>query len=193
MVTLRQRNRRNAMRLTQRTALDLFIERGFDEVTISEIADAVGMAPSTLYRHFSTKEAIVLWDEHDASIEEALVRELRRQPPFAAMREAFVAELGSRYDDDQEFQLQRVRYIYSTEQLHAAAVEADLRETMELADGLRHFLSAEHRADAPLLAGAAMLALDVAFDRWQQGDGATPLGQLIAASFDALEDLGSIS
>ena len=193
MVSLRERNRLSAMQLTQRRALDLFEERGFDEVTVSEIAEDVGMAPSTLYRHFATKEAIVLWDEHAAPIEEALVRELSRQPPLAAIRHVAVTEIGGRYDDDLEFQLRRTKYLYATEQLHAAAVEADYRDRVGLTEALEQVVSPDRRAAAPLLAGAALLAIEVAFDRWQQCDGERSLGELIDASFDDLAHLAELA
>ncbi len=192
MVSLRQRNRLNAMRLTQRTALDLFVEHGFDEVTVADIATEVGMAPSTIYRHFATKEAIVLWDEHDAAIDQALDRALRQLPPLAAIRRAFVDELGGRYDDDLDFQRRRVRYIYQTEQIHAAAVEADFAQRAELAAGLAKVLSRPNRAAATVLAGAAMMALDVAMDRWQQGD-TTTLASEIETAIDQLASLDQLS
>ncbi len=192
MRSLRERNRHNAMRLTQRTALDLFVELGFDDVTVGRIAEEVGMAPSTLYRHFATKEAIVLWDEHEVDLNRALEKALLSQPPLEAMRDAFATELGGRYDGDLEFQLRRVRYIYATEQLHAAAVEADYHDTVELAEGLAQVLSPEHRQHAPLLARAAMAALDVAFDRWQQSGATTPLGDLIVETFGALGHLADL-
>lgn len=180
------------MRETQRAALDMFEERGFDAVTVAEIAGDVGIAASTIYRHFETKEAIVLWDEHDAGLEESLGRELGRQAPFAAMRAAFVSDLGARYDEDLEFQLRRVRYIYATPQLHAASVETEYHQTVELAEALEPLLSDADRGNGILLAGAAMLALDVAFDRWQADEGSRPLGDLIGQAFDSLERLGAI-
>lgn len=192
MMSLRQRNRHNAMRLTQRTAVPMFIERGFEAVTVGEIAAEVEMAASTLYRHFETKEAIVLWDEHDAALDQALERELARQSPLAAMRSVFVEELGGRYDADLDFQLQRVRYVYTTKALHAAAVQVDLDDREELTAGLEHFLSKANKAAAPLLAGAAMLAIDIAFDRWQQLGAKTSLGVLIAAEFDLLAGLDAV-
>ena len=191
-MSLRKRNRHNAMRLTQRTALPLFIEHGFDAVTVGQIAAEVEMAASTIYRHFETKEAIVLWDEHDAAIDDALEAALARLPPLEAMRSAFVADLGGRYDADFEFQLARVKYIYATEQVHAAAVQADLRDRDELTAGLRYYLSKDAKAAAPLLAGAALLALDIAFDRWQAADGKEPLGDLIDAEFERLESLATL-
>ena len=125
MRSLRERNRHNAMRTTQRAALDLFEAQGFEQVTVAEIAEAVGMAASTIYRHFETKEAIVLWDEHDASLDAAFVGAFTRHPPLKAIRTVFVDELGPRYEDDLEFQLRRVQYIYATEAVHLAAGEAE--------------------------------------------------------------------
>ena len=181
------------MRLTQRTAMAMFLSHGFDNVTVGDVAEEAGMATSTVYRHFSTKEGIVLWDEHDPAIEAALVEQLKQLPPFRAVREAFVETLGDRYTDDLSFQLERVKFIYATPQLHAAAVEADFAARDDLADGLGHFLSRKERAAAPIIAGAAMLALDVAMERWQAQDGKKPLGELIATAFDQLESLTTIS
>lgn len=180
------------MRLTQRTALPLFIEHGFDAVTVTDISAEVGMAASTIYRHFKTKEDLVLWDDNDAAIDDALEAALRSQPPFDALRSAFVTELGGRYDADLDFQLARIKYIYQTEQLHAAAVEADFEDRTELTKALEHFLSKKSRSSAPLLAGAALLVLDVAMDRWQQDDAKTPLGVLIDRGFEDLAHLADL-
>jgi AcrR family transcriptional regulator len=181
------------MRLTQRTALELFRENGFDAVTVGQIADEVGMAASTLYRHFATKEAIVLWDEHDAALDKAFEKHFARHAPFQAMRALFAEEIGGRYTEDLDFQLTRVRYIYATEQLHAAAVEASFRDTAELTAGLEHFLTPRNRHAASLLAGAAMLALDAAFDRWQEDDAEKSLDTLIEEAFDTLAKLDSLT
>ncbi|MEM7143260.1 MAG: helix-turn-helix domain-containing protein [Actinomycetota bacterium] len=192
MPSLRQRNRLNAMRLTQRTALAMFEAEGFEAVTVNQIAAEVGMAASTIYRHFDTKEAIVLWDEHDADMDAAYVREFTAKPPFAALRAVYADELGPRYDDDLEFQLRRVQFIYRTEGLHAAAVEADYRDTQELTAALETVLSKKHRGSAVVLARAALAALDIAFDRWQAAGGIKPLGPFIHEAFDAFANLDAL-
>ena len=41
------------------TALDLFIERGYDKTSLREIAKRVGVTKAALYYHFSSKEEII--------------------------------------------------------------------------------------------------------------------------------------
>jgi AcrR family transcriptional regulator len=179
------------MRETQQVAMDLFIERGFDAVTVDEIARATGVAASTVYRHFGTKEGIVLWDEHDALIVDALEKALKGQPPLRAIRDVFVETLAGRYDD--ELTLRRIRYIYATELLHAAAVEADFRDRRELTAALERFLSRKNRSAAPLVAGTALLALDAAIEEWQRPGSNKALADLINEKFRIIDHLGTIT
>lgn len=181
------------MRTTQRVAVAMFIERGFDSVTVGEIADEVGMAASTLYRHFRTKEDIVIWDEHDAAIDDALERAFKERAPLDAIRHVFVDVLATRYDADLDFQLQRVRYLYSTPQLRAADAEADLRMHVELTTGLQHFMTKRNRPAAEVIAGASLVALDIAVDRWQQDDAQRSLADLIGESFDQLAQIADLA
>ncbi|HTF53341.1 MAG TPA: TetR family transcriptional regulator [Pseudonocardia sp.] len=56
--------RRDRKRLETRNglaavALELFAERGFDAVTVNDIADRADVDPSTFYRHFGSKEAVI--------------------------------------------------------------------------------------------------------------------------------------
>jgi AcrR family transcriptional regulator len=62
--------RRDRKRLETRNglaavALELFAERGFDAVTVNDIADRADVDPSTFYRHFLTKEAVIFSDLGD--------------------------------------------------------------------------------------------------------------------------------
>ena len=47
---LRERKRHAAMRHIQRTALDLFDERGFQQVSVEQIAETAEVSPSSVYR-----------------------------------------------------------------------------------------------------------------------------------------------
>ncbi|MEO1060512.1 MAG: helix-turn-helix domain-containing protein [Actinomycetota bacterium] len=191
-MSLRERHRRNTLSITQRTAVELFVAHGFEAVKVVDIADAVGMAPSTLYRHFPSKEAIVVWDEHAEDDGAAIERALEQLPPFAALRHAFVTTLADRYEADADFQLQRITLLYRTPAIHAAAIEADAADRAYLTALLERHLGDDHRPAAELVAGAALLAADWAFDRWQATRAARPLADLVGEAFDRLAHLDDL-
>ena len=58
MASLTARNRRLTMEHIQDVAFGLFEEKGYREVTITEITHAAEVAPSTFYRLFQTKEGL---------------------------------------------------------------------------------------------------------------------------------------
>ncbi|GAA0743457.1 TetR family transcriptional regulator [Dactylosporangium roseum] len=59
-------------------ALRLFLQRGYDAVSIREIADAADVSTTTLFKHFTGKEALVFDD--DQGRESALVAAVRDRP-----------------------------------------------------------------------------------------------------------------
>jgi AcrR family transcriptional regulator len=63
--SLRVRKKAKTRDLLVQTAAGLFHKRGFEAVTVSEIARAAEVSEQTVYNYFATKEALVL-DEDDA-------------------------------------------------------------------------------------------------------------------------------
>jgi len=62
-MTNRHELRRQATRDSLReVALAKFADEGFDNVTVAEVAEAVGVTERTFYRHFPTKESILFQD-----------------------------------------------------------------------------------------------------------------------------------
>ena len=59
----------------QQTALDLFSRRGYEAVSVSDIAGALGMTKGALYRHFKSKQAI--FESILRAMEEADARQAR--------------------------------------------------------------------------------------------------------------------
>ncbi|AXB42234.1 TetR/AcrR family transcriptional regulator [Amycolatopsis albispora] len=57
---LRERKKRLTRRRIAEVALGLFVERGFDQVTIAEVADAADVSVNTVYNYFATKEDLAL-------------------------------------------------------------------------------------------------------------------------------------
>jgi len=57
--TARARARAERTAWIEQVALDLFRNRGFDQVTVEDICGRAGVSPATFYRHFGTKDAVV--------------------------------------------------------------------------------------------------------------------------------------
>jgi AcrR family transcriptional regulator len=69
-------------------ALRLFAERGYDRVTVREIAEEADVSATTLLNYFPTKESLVF--DRDVDVEASLVRAVAERPsdvsPLAALR-----------------------------------------------------------------------------------------------------------
>lgn len=74
-------------------ALGLFVERGYDEVTTVEIAEAAGISPRTFFRYFPTKLDALLGDV-DARTDEFAIA-LHRQPQGLGLIDALIATIAS--------------------------------------------------------------------------------------------------
>lgn len=61
----RVRERIRVMREVSAIAVHLFDERGYDNVTMEEVANATGVSVATLYRRFTTKENLVCWQSDE--------------------------------------------------------------------------------------------------------------------------------
>lgn len=57
---LRERKKRETARRIADTALALFVDRGFDQVTVAEVAAAADVSVNTVYNYFPVKEDLVL-------------------------------------------------------------------------------------------------------------------------------------
>jgi AcrR family transcriptional regulator len=64
---LRDRKKRLLRQQLSDTATELFLQRGFDAVRVSEVAQACGVSEKTVYNYFPTKESLVL-DRGEATL-----------------------------------------------------------------------------------------------------------------------------
>jgi AcrR family transcriptional regulator len=60
---LRERKKQQTRETIARVALALFAERGYDETTLADIAEAANVAPRTIFAYFDSKEDILLGKE----------------------------------------------------------------------------------------------------------------------------------
>lgn len=99
-------------------AIDLFMARGFDEVSVDDVAAAAGIGRRTLFRYYPSKNALP-WGDFDAHLEH-MRRLLDTLDPDVPMRDALrTALLAFNNFDDADRHRERMRLILQTEALQA--------------------------------------------------------------------------
>ncbi|GAA2899447.1 TetR family transcriptional regulator [Streptosporangium fragile] len=95
---LRERKKLQTQRSLWHAAMALFVERGFDDVSVTEIAAAADVSKKTVFNYFPTKEDLVLQPLEERLDEPArIIRERAAgESATAALRRHFLAALAAR-------------------------------------------------------------------------------------------------
>jgi AcrR family transcriptional regulator len=162
------------------TALALFLEHGFDATTVNQVAAAAGVSHMTFFRHFATKEDVVLDDPYDEVIVGAVLVQDRRLPALERVRLGIEAAWAALPEPTAEETRARVRLIAGHRGLMARAWENN-RRTGELVSGA---LVAEGvpPLEAAVAAGACLAALLEALLQWGLAPAGRELGPLVGES-----------
>jgi AcrR family transcriptional regulator len=174
------------------TAWSVFAERGFDDVTVNEIAQATGISRASFFRYFSSKEeaVFVAQEAMGAEIATALEERPPRETTWEAMRRAFDAATPN-YASNPSRSLARLNLTRETPSLRAHQLErqGQWRGLIGPALSIRTGLDPEDvRVEA--VVGAAVAALDAATERWALSGGELNLTTLIDEAFAAIAALG---
>ncbi|MEU2506409.1 TetR family transcriptional regulator [Streptomyces sp. NPDC007863] len=172
---LRTRKKQRTRDAIGDAAVSLFLERGFDRVSVNEIAAAAEVSKPTLFRYFPTKEDLVLHRFADHQGEAArVVRD--RAPgtgPMTALHRHFRAGLD-RFDPvtglaDHPEVVAFHRLVFTTPSLAARLTQYQVEDEEALAEALGEGIQARLRA-AQALAVRRVLART----NWQKiADGRT--------------------
>jgi AcrR family transcriptional regulator len=84
---LRERKKRQTRELLAETARRLFTERGFERVSVAEIAREADVSEKTVFNYFPTKEDLVYWRLE--SFEEELLDAIRSRAEGESVLDAF--------------------------------------------------------------------------------------------------------
>lgn len=180
-----------AVSRTQRTrarllaaALDLFARQGYEATTVAQIAAAAGVTEMTFYRHFGTKDQLLLDDPYDPLLAGAIAAQPPGLPPLiraargirAAWRAVPIQDTGPVRD--------RLAIVAATPSL-AAAVRANTAAS-EAAIGAELAAGGADPREAAIAAAAVMAALMTALLQWgRDGDGT--LSAAIERALDVVE------
>jgi mycofactocin system transcriptional regulator len=171
----------------EQAALDLFTGRGFEQVTIDEIAEAAAISRRTFFRYANTK-ADAVWgdfDAHVARLEALLAATAGEQSVLGSICAAYV-EVNDYAEADLPMLRQRMRLILTEPALQAhsqvryAAVDRVVAEHVARRTGV-----APDALVPRLVATSSRAAATTAFEAWLT-DGRITLATALHQAFDEL-------
>lgn len=168
-------------------ATRLFIERGYQETTIDDIARASGIGRRTFFRYFKTKEDVVLWkfDQFARRTLDLIAQRPAREPALEALESA-LTQASEFYNQQPEQTLAILKLTDETPALHAQQLLQQQHWKGWFASALRSRTRATPRSLLPELAASiAIEAMAIAVRRWLVEPRAD-LNAQISASFSAL-------
>jgi AcrR family transcriptional regulator len=189
---LRERKRRATMHAIQATALDLFDEHGFAQVSVEQIADAAEVSPSSVYRYFGTKEGIIMADDFDLLSDKDLSDALDPDDPLGAVRAAvarFAPEPDTEATPEHESLAQRrIRYFFDEPSVRRASYETLANAARRIAP----VLAANGKLPEPeayVAASILVFGYFAALEQWHQNPTEHPIAETLDNALNALRSL----
>jgi AcrR family transcriptional regulator len=168
----------------QQAAMALFIDRGYDEVTVAEIAERAGMTKRSFFNHFADKREVMFasTDALQASVLAALAGASADLGPLDAVVQAFT-QAAATMEDYTVLARTRQAIIDSSPDLQ----ERDLLKMAAMTTAIAEALAPRGvpRRDAILVAQAATTLFATAVDEWTRD----PRRGLVASIQEALNSL----
>src|SRR5690606_28354253 len=101
-------------------ALDLFERQGYDATTVNQIAGAAGITPMTFFRHFPTKDAVLVTDPYDPLIADAVLAQPAALSPLERTRLGLLTALADITPVEDATARRRVALVAQSPSLRAA-------------------------------------------------------------------------
>jgi AcrR family transcriptional regulator len=185
---LRERKKAKTRRSIQEHALRLIAEHGYDGTTVEQIAEAAEVSPSTFFRYFPTKEDVILRDDYDPILVEALLRQPPELAPIPALRAALREVFGTVYAEARDELYRRTRLQMDVPALRARLMQQQLETFQTFAGAMAARTGREPTdPDVRAFAGAFMGVAMAAVMQWMESGGKDELPDLIDAALARLE------
>jgi len=154
----------------QQAAMELFVEQGYEQTTVSQIAERAGVTDRTYFRHFCDKrEVLFAGTEHLFALFTGAVADSQAQDPLAIATEALHA--AAEFFPQERLPWARVRWeLIST---NPALAEREQLKMVTLAAALATALRERGFTEpaASLLGHSTITVFQVSFDVWlREGD-----------------------
>jgi AcrR family transcriptional regulator len=196
--SLRERKKQATRRSLRRIALDLVAERGFNQVTVEDIAAAADVSPRTFFNYFPSKEGALFGadPERTAELHRRIVEEAPGETALEAIRRIMIdearhrsAEIADLGGEKQEW-MRHMRVTQSDPHLRAARAAHMASVEYDIAAAVAERLGTDPDRDPYpiMLASAAMAVMRAAFMFWPVSGGSIPLERFADAACQSLAD-----
>lgn len=175
-------------------ALHLFSEQGYDDTTVTEIAERAGLTKSTFFRHFPDKKDVLAAGQETLSrlLTEGIAEAPENATPLTAVAAGLKRAAGAMTPFNRELGPRLQAVIAASTELQ----ERDQLKQVGMAAAMADALRARGVKDvvATLSAELGMLAFKEAYADWVTTDNRQELGELARTALDrlhsALTELG---
>jgi AcrR family transcriptional regulator len=172
-------------------AMELFVQRGYEQTTVADIAERAGLTRRTFFRYFADKREVLF--QGSERLQEAMVSALSDAPAGAAAIEAVAAALDATagfFANNREFARQRSAVIAANADLHERELIKLATLSAALALALRSRGIAE--PDASLAGEAGMAVFRVAFGLWVGESEQRTFGEIVRETLSRLRVIATI-
>jgi AcrR family transcriptional regulator len=184
---LRERRKKLTAEELEAAAYRLFGERGFDNVTVDDIAAEADVSRRTFFRYFASKEDVLLADHFVqlARLREAMGSRPHDEPIVTALRNALLS-MTEDFEDRKEKVILRGRLMRDTPSLQARSLVHQKLWEEAMQEMVAERLGVDPVADLRpgVVSAATLAAMRVAFTNWLSSGCE---GDLIALTTEALD------
>ncbi|PZU44128.1 MAG: TetR family transcriptional regulator [Microbacterium sp.] len=168
------------------TAFELFEAQGYDRTTTAQIATTAGVSEMTLFRHFASKDRLLLDDPYDPVIAQAVAAQPPELPALTRATAGVRAAWRTVPEPAEEAVRRRMRIAARTPGL-TGAIRANTRAT-ETAIARALTDTGADPTVAQIAAAATLAALMESLTAWAVADAPCPLDDAIRLALDVLDD-----
>lgn len=181
----------NARGRLEQAALELYLERGFDQTTVAEIASRAGLTERTFFRHFADKREVLFGG---GELAQAMSTAIDGLPAAMNPLDAVATALESTSD----FFAERRQHARNRQAVIDANPSLQERELIKLASLAAAMTDALRRRGvtepaASLAAEAGIAVFKVAFEHWLGDSGEHELAHHIRSSLNELKRVTAAS
>ncbi len=180
--------RRRLMRADiEHVAIRMFLDRGYDAVSVDDIAEAVGMSSRTFFRYYATKDEILR--SYRRGLGDALVDAFAAQPDVApatvALRAAYAATSHVAKPERERVRALG-RLLATAPAVHARTVGESLLDDRIEAEFARRSRARRTDPRPAVVVAAVAAAATVGWNRWVAHDDSRDPAVVVAAAIDLL-------